>query len=330
MSRKGIWYGIGAYAMWGLFPVYFKALQQVPALEIMFHRVVWSFFLVAFLMLLRGEWSELKDHVTVPDIWVIYTLAAVLLALNWLVYIYAINTDHIVEGSLGYFINPLLSVAMGVVFLREKLRPAQWIPIGMAAAGVVYLTIFYGRIRGRPGSGVLIRLDAVKDRSIGFVAWLDSGDSHLVLAARGISCTSVSGKGFRPHRLGASLLLAAAGVITALPSCCSLRRRSIPLYMVGMLRTSPHWTISIGRAALREPFTQRKCWVSASSGLRWPLLGGGWQAAAILRSHLGGYKMKYRRFGRTAGWSQTSATAWGMGNGAARRTPVVRLPATLS
>src|SRR5512144_2113984 len=102
MSKKGIWYGIGAYTMWGLFPIYFKALQQVPALEIMFHRVVWSFLFVTFLMLLRGEWSELLDHIAVPNIWLVYTLAAILLALNWLVYIYAINTDHIVEGSLGY------------------------------------------------------------------------------------------------------------------------------------------------------------------------------------------------------------------------------------
>jgi chloramphenicol-sensitive protein RarD len=292
MSKKGIWYGIGAYTMWGLFPVYFKALQQVPALEIMFHRVVWSFLLVAFLMLLRGEWSELRDQMAVPNIWLIYTLAAVLLAINWLVYIYAINTGHIVEGSLGYFINPLLSVAMGVVFLREKLRPAQWIPIGLAAVGVVYLTAIYGRI---PWIALALAFSfglyglLKKIAPLGSLHGLTLETAILFLPALGyLLYIGYIGKGaFAYLGWGASLLLAAAGFITALPLLLfASAARSIPLYMVGLLQyIAPTGQFLLGVLLYHEPFTPAQL---LGFGIIWAALAfywvEGWQARrAILR-----------------------------------------------
>jgi len=297
MSKRGIWYGIAAYTMWGFFPVYFKALQQVPALEIMFHRVVWSFLFVAALILLRREWSDLKDQVADPRIWLTYTLAAILLALNWLVYIYAINADHIVEGSLGYFINPLLSVALGVVFLREKLRPAQWIPVGMAALGVLYLTALYGTI---PWIALALAFTfglyglLKKIAPLGSLYGLTVETAILFLPALGyLVFIDRQGMGAFGHMGGGtSLLLAAAGVITALPLLLfASAARSIPLYMVGILQyIAPTGQFLLGVLLYREPFTPARL---VGFSIIWAALAfywlEGWQARrTMLRSHSGG------------------------------------------
>lgn len=118
MSNKGIFYGIGAYLIWGFFPLYFKAMHAVPALEIMFHRVVWCLLFLAVVILVKREWPNLKIELRRPRVIPIYALAAVLLATNWLVYIFGVNSGQVVETSLGYYINPLFSVALGVIFLR--------------------------------------------------------------------------------------------------------------------------------------------------------------------------------------------------------------------
>ncbi len=262
MSKKGIWYGVGAYTMWGIFPIYFKALQQVPALEIMFHRVVWSFLFVAALILLRREWADLKSQIAEPRVWLIYTLAAILLSLNWLVYIYAINAGHVVEGSLGYFINPLLSVALGVLFLREKLRPTQWIPIGLAALGVVYLTAIYGAI---PWIALALAFTfgmyglLKKVAPLGSLYGLTLETAILFLPALGyLVYIDRQGMGAFGHlSWGTSLLLSAAGVITALPLLMfASAARSIPLYMVGILQyIAPTGQFLLGVLLYHEPFT---------------------------------------------------------------------------
>jgi chloramphenicol-sensitive protein RarD len=243
-------------------------------------------------MLLRGEWSELKDQMAVPNIWLIYTLAAVLLAINWLVYIYAINTGHIVEGSLGYFINPLLSVAMGVVFLREKLRPAQWTPIGLAAVGVVYLTAIYGRI---PWIALALAFSfglyglLKKIAPLGSLHGLTLETAILFLPALGyLLYIGYIGKGaFAYLGWGASLLLAAAGFITALPLLLfASAARSIPLYMVGLLQyIAPTGQFLLGVLLYHEPFTPAQL---LGFGIIWAALVfywvEGWQARrAILR-----------------------------------------------
>ena len=144
--NKGVLNGIAAYALWGLFPIYWKWLHQVSALQIIGHRISWSFILLIVVILLTRQWSEFRAAALSPKTIGIYSVAAVLLSINWLVYVWGVNAGFIVETSLGYFINPLFSVLLGVVFLHERLRPAQWIPVALAAAGVIYLTVTYGRL----------------------------------------------------------------------------------------------------------------------------------------------------------------------------------------
>jgi chloramphenicol-sensitive protein RarD len=130
--------------MWGLLPLYWKALQHVPAVEILAHRILWSFLLLVILVQVKNEWAVVKSLRSAPRTTGVLVVAAVLLSMNWLLYIWAVNAGFIVETSLGYFINPLVNVLLGVVFLRERLRPFQWVPIALAAGGVLYMTISYG------------------------------------------------------------------------------------------------------------------------------------------------------------------------------------------
>ncbi len=142
--NKGLWYGIAAYGVWGLFPIYWKWLHAVPAIEVIAHRIIWSFVTLAIVLVVLRRWRTFRTEALKPRVLRKYVIAAVFIGINWFVYVWAVNSGYIVEASLGYFINPLLSVLMGVIILRERLRPAQWVPIGLAAAGVVYLAILYG------------------------------------------------------------------------------------------------------------------------------------------------------------------------------------------
>ena len=144
--NKGVLAGIGAYLIWGFFPIYLKTLQVVSPLQIMLHRLVWSFLFVMLLILVRKEWQQFRSSIFSRRVLLTYSLTAVLLAANWLIYIYGVNSGQVIETSLGYFINPLLNVALGVVILRERLRPMQWLPVGLAAIGVLYLTVQYGSL----------------------------------------------------------------------------------------------------------------------------------------------------------------------------------------
>ena len=141
--NKGILYGISTYALWGFFPLYFKAIEVVSPLQILGHRIVWSLLFVMIVVVARGELAALRRSITRRTL-LVYLGAGTLLAVNWGTYVWAVNAGHVVESSLGYFINPLVSVLLGVVFLGERLRPAQWVPVGLATAGVVYLTLSYG------------------------------------------------------------------------------------------------------------------------------------------------------------------------------------------
>ncbi len=144
--NKGILYAACAYVLWGLLPIYWKALQHVPALEILAHRMVWSLAVVLLLLAYRGRWRWLGVVARDGRVVLTFLTTALLLTLNWFVYIWAVNAGYIVESSLGYFINPLVNVLLGVLFLRERLRPWQGVAIGAALGGVLYLTFDYGRL----------------------------------------------------------------------------------------------------------------------------------------------------------------------------------------
>jgi len=144
--NKGILSGIAAYALWGLFPIYWKQLHQVSALQVIGHRIGWSFVLLMVYILVTGQWRDFRSTAFNLKTIGVYFIASILLSLNWLIYVWGVNSNFIVETSLGYFINPLLSVLLGVIFLRERLRPMQWLPVVIAAIGVVYLTVVYGHL----------------------------------------------------------------------------------------------------------------------------------------------------------------------------------------
>ncbi|HEX6032802.1 MAG TPA: EamA family transporter RarD, partial [Anaerolineales bacterium] len=144
--NKGIWNGLGAYVLWGFFPIYWKLLHEVPALQVIGHRIGWSFLLLVAVILSTRQWENFRSVALVPKVIGIYAIAGVLLSINWLVYVWGVNSGFIVETSLGYFINPLVSVLLGVIFLRERLRAIQWVPVGLATIGVIYLTLTYGRL----------------------------------------------------------------------------------------------------------------------------------------------------------------------------------------
>jgi chloramphenicol-sensitive protein RarD len=138
--NKGVLYALGAYVIWGFLPIYWKSLLGIPALEILSHRVVWSFILLIFILVYKRHWQWIGPAIRNRRILLTFLAATTMLAINWLVYIWAVQTDHIVESSLGYFINPLVNVLLGVLFLRERLRLWQLVGIAVAALGVLYLT----------------------------------------------------------------------------------------------------------------------------------------------------------------------------------------------
>ncbi len=144
--KNGTLAALAAYILWGILPIYWKTIEQVPAAEILAHRVVWSVVVVAVLLSAQKRWGWLKKVARKPAILVPFVGSTLLLTANWFIYLWANNNGHIVEVSLGYFINPLVNVLLGVLLLRERMRPWQWASIGLAFAGVAYLTISYGRL----------------------------------------------------------------------------------------------------------------------------------------------------------------------------------------
>jgi chloramphenicol-sensitive protein RarD len=144
--NKGVLYSVGAYIIWGILPVYWKAVQEVPSPEIVSHRVIWSFIFVIFIIWIRRDWGQLKSVLKNRKAILTFLLSAGLISVNWLTYIWGVNAGFIVETSLGYFINPLVSVVIGVIVFREKLRHTQWLAVGIASIGVLYLTFMYGEL----------------------------------------------------------------------------------------------------------------------------------------------------------------------------------------
>ncbi|MDQ3404046.1 MAG: EamA family transporter RarD [Actinomycetota bacterium] len=144
--RRGFLLGLGAYLMWGFFPLYFPLLDSAGPVEILAHRIVWSLIFVLGLVVLTRRWSRLRAVVADRRKLGLIAVGAINIGLNWGTYIYGVNTGQVVETSLGYFITPLLTVLLGVLVLGERMRPAQWIGIGIAVAAVVELTFDYGRL----------------------------------------------------------------------------------------------------------------------------------------------------------------------------------------
>jgi chloramphenicol-sensitive protein RarD len=240
--NKGFWYAVGAYFTWGLFPMYWKALAQVPALQLLGHRIVWSFLFMMILLLVLRQGKSFRAEIASPRVLLVYGIAAVFLAINWLTYVWAVNAGFIVETSLGYFINPLLSMLLGVVILRERLRPFQWIPVGLAAAGMLYLTFAYGNF---PWIGLTLALSFGIYGFVQKVAPLNSLHSvaleTMILflpAVLYLLYTEFAGQGLFLHAdPGSDLLMIGAGAVTAIPLLMfAAATQRITLFLIGVLQ----------------------------------------------------------------------------------------------
>jgi chloramphenicol-sensitive protein RarD len=242
--RRGIGYGFGAYLLWGSFPLYFRLLDRSGAVEILLHRVLWSLVTCLALIAISRSWRELSAVLHSPRQTLILGAAAFAVAANWGVYIYAVNSGQVVEASLGYFINPLVTVALGVIFLRERLSVTQWLAVGVGVIAVLVLTVDYGRVPvialTLAGSFGLYGL--LKNRvggTVGAVAGLTT--ETLVLAPFAAVAVTVltfrGGSSFGDHPPWQALLLASTGLVTVLPLLLfASAARRVPLSTMGLLQ----------------------------------------------------------------------------------------------
>jgi chloramphenicol-sensitive protein RarD len=258
--RLGVLSGISAYALWGLFPLYFPLLEPAGGLEIVAHRVLWSVVFVALLLTVVRRWSLVRAAFADPRTLLILAGAAVLIAANWLLFVYGVNSGHVVETSLGYFINPLVSVLLGVVVFSERLRPLQWVAVGIAAVAVAVLTADYGHppwlalaLAASFGLyGVMKKLVRVEAAPGLFV------ETAIVALPAVVAIGVLQGNGDGTATSGGAghfLLLASSGVATAIPLLLfAAATRRIPLSTVGLLQyLTPLMQLAIGVFVRHEP-----------------------------------------------------------------------------
>ncbi|MBV7462801.1 MULTISPECIES: EamA family transporter RarD [unclassified Acidovorax] len=259
--NTGILYAALAYIAWGLFPLYFKQVADVPSLEVVMHRTLWSLVFVFGVLMVRRQWAWMGTVLRQPKVLAAFVLSAMLLSGNWLTYVWAVQNQHVVDASLGYFILPLVNVALGFVFLRERPRSGQWMAVAVAAAGVLWLAVqagrlpwialvlalsfgFYGLLRKVAVLGALeglaletLVLAPVAAVVLGWWAW--QGQGALVQGT--------------PATVGWLLL---AGPMTAVPLLLfAAGARLIPMSTLGILQyISPSLQFALGVWLFHEPF----------------------------------------------------------------------------
>ena len=258
--RLGVLSGLAAYSLWGLFPLYFPLLEPAGGLEIVAHRVLWSLVFVGLLLTGRRNWSQVRALGSDRRRLLVLGGAAFLIAVNWLVFVYGVNSGQVVETSLGYFINPLVSVLLGVVVFSERLRPLQWGAVGIAAVAVGVLTIDYGRppwialaLAASFGLyGLMKKLVRVEAAPGLFV------ETALMAVPAGIVLAVLHSSGdgtFANAGAGHALLLISSGIATAIPLLLfAAAARRIPLSTVGLLQyLTPLMQLAIGVFVYDEP-----------------------------------------------------------------------------
>ncbi|HEY1305854.1 MAG TPA: EamA family transporter RarD [Vicinamibacterales bacterium] len=261
---SGLWFGIAAYTIWGLFPPYWKLVEQVPALQIIGHRIVWSFLalIVVGAVRLRGSVAtSVRTFSVTSRVMGIYAAAAVLISINWFLYVYAVNSGRVLETSLGYFITPLVNVLLGVVVLRERLRPLQWFAVALAAGGVLDLTLSYGSLPWIAvglafsfGSYGLAKKKAPLDPLAGLT--LETG-IIVIPAAAYLFAVNADGHGAFLHTgPAADALLIGGGPVTVVPLLLfAAAVRRVPLTLIGLLQyVAPTIQLLLGVFVYGEPF----------------------------------------------------------------------------
>jgi chloramphenicol-sensitive protein RarD len=266
-ARRGFFYGVAAYLLWGLFPLYWPLLKPAGAAEILAHRVAWSLLTMAIVVLASRRTPQLRAIFSSHRVRNLLTVAAVVVAVNWGTYIWGVNSHRVVETSLGYFINPLVTVLMGVLILGERLRPWQWVAIVIAGVAVVGLAVEYGR---PPWVALILAFSfgtyglAKKQAGIEAVESLTFETLVLVpLALAYLIWIGASGDShFLGHGTGHALLLALTGVVTAIPLLCfGAAAIRVPMTTLGLLQyLAPVLQFLLGVTVLDEHMSAMR-WV---------------------------------------------------------------------
>ncbi|MCF6523572.1 EamA family transporter RarD, partial [Streptomyces sp. JJ36] len=295
-SRTGLMFGFAAYGMWGLLPLYWHLLESTGAVEVLAHRMVWSLPTSLLILAALRRWSWIRALLREPRKLALILLAATVISVNWGLFIWSVTADRVIEASLGYFINPLVSIAFGVLLLRERLRPSQWVAVGIGGTAVAVLAVAYGQVPWLSLAlafsfatyGLIkkhVRLDGVESFSAETAMQFLPALGFLVyLTARGDSSFTTEGTGH-------ALLLALAGAATALPlilfGSAAVR---LPLSTIGLLQyMAPAFMFLLGLLAFHEPMPPERwagfvlVWV-ALTVLTWDALHAARRGRARLRA----------------------------------------------
>ncbi len=260
-ARAGLFYGLAAYGLWGIMPIYFKWLQAVPSIDIVAHRIVWSVIVLVVLVTLGRAWDQVRAAVGNRKILITLLLTSILIGTNWLLYVYAINSGHILAGSLGYYLNPLANILLGRFILKERLTGLQWAAVAIAAAGVAVLAA------GALGTlwisltlcfsfatyGLLRKIIAVES-----LAGLTVETFVLLPIALGwLLLGGAEGRPFLGTDSAETGLLMAAGIISTVPLLCfTAAARRLAYSTVGILQfIAPTLQFALAVAVYGEPFT---------------------------------------------------------------------------
>ncbi len=257
--RQGILYAVSAYAIWGLFPVYWKLLGSIPALEILSHRVIWSSILLLGVSFSYGSWQELVKLLLNPKRSLPLLASASILALNWGLYIYGVNSDRIIETSLGYFINPLVSVLLGVIILRERLKWAEWTAFFLATVGVSYSIFAVGQVPWIAlglafsfGTYGLLRKVIIVKPLLGLTV------ETCLLAPVAIAYLALHNDNHFGQSGSITMLLIGCGVVTSIPLLCfNSAVQQLRLSTMGFFQyIAPSLQLIVGVWLYHEPFTR--------------------------------------------------------------------------
>jgi len=257
-QKQGLAYGTGAYLLWGLFPLFWPLLEPARAIEVLAHRILWSVGFVALLLGARGRWAWVRT-LSRRRLGLLAVAAAVV-SVNWAGYIWGVSNGHVVETSLGYFINPLVTVLLGVLVLGERLRRWQWAALGLGTVAVLVLAVDHGR---PPWLALLLALSfgtyGLVKKQVGIGAAESLGTETALLAVPAMAyvgwLTATGGSTFGAGGLGHALLMAVAGPVTAIPLLLfGAAARRLPLSTVGLLQyLAPVLQFGLGVLLFHEP-----------------------------------------------------------------------------
>jgi chloramphenicol-sensitive protein RarD len=241
-SRRGLLLGAAAYTMWGAFPLYWPLLEPAGALEILAHRILWSLVMMTVLVVASRRTSQLRALVADRRTLALLAVAAVTVTVNWATFIWGVNNGRVVETSLGYFVNPLVTVLMGVFILGERLRPLQWAALALAAGAVGVLAVDYGRV---PLVALVLAFSfgtyglAKKTAGVGAVESLTL-ETMIIAPVAAVyvgSLTATGASSFGAHGVGHALLFVTTGIVTAVPLICfGAAATRVPMVTLGLLQ----------------------------------------------------------------------------------------------